>query len=188
MYTNIYICSNEEHMGLKTTLSVQIHDQAFLVHLIKSIPSSYRSINLNLNVHACRIWISLITSAPSLSLLVICRLLLFCLKRKCRFKRPGASGSACCLWTERSQVRAVASTHCTVCGKDLPLITSPRPRTVREPMALGTSFFLESVGSRCSETPHCIPQTHFFVMIFGTVGANNEYHHLEPHLVSIAFI
>jgi len=40
---------------------------------------------------------------------------------------PGASGSACRLWTERSQVRAVASTHCTMCGKDLPLITSPRP-------------------------------------------------------------
>ena len=52
----------------------------------------------------------------------------------------GASGSACRLWTERSQVRAVASTHCTVCGKDLPLITSSRPRTVREPTALGTSF------------------------------------------------
>jgi len=48
--------------------------------------------------------------------------------------------SACRLWTERSQVRAVASTHCTVCGKDLPLITSPRPRTVREPTALGTSY------------------------------------------------
>jgi hypothetical protein len=28
---------------------------------------------------------------------------------------------------------------CTMCGKDLPLITSPRPRTVREPTALGTS-------------------------------------------------
>jgi len=56
--------------------------------------------------------------------------------------RPGASGSACRLWTERSQVRAVVSTYCTVCGKDLPLITSPRPRTVREPTALGTSFFL----------------------------------------------
>ena len=54
--------------------------------------------------------------------------------------RPGASGSACRLWTERSQVRVVASTHCTVCGKDLPLITSSRPRTVREPTALGTSF------------------------------------------------
>jgi len=36
--------------------------------------------------------------------------------------RPGASGSACRLWTKRSQVRAVASTHCTMCGKDLPLI------------------------------------------------------------------
>jgi len=37
----------------------------------------------------------------------------------------------------------VASTHCMVCGKDLPLITSPRPRTVREPTALGTSFFVQ---------------------------------------------
>jgi hypothetical protein len=40
----------------------------------------------------------------------------------------------------------VASTHCTMCGKDLPLITSPRPRTVREPMALGTSFFNGELG------------------------------------------
>jgi len=61
-------------------------------------------------------------------------------RRSTQKGRPGASGSACRLWTERSQVRAVASTHCTVCGKDLPLITSPRPRTVREPTALGTSF------------------------------------------------
>jgi hypothetical protein len=57
--------------------------------------------------------------------------------------RPSASGSACRLWTERSQVRAVASTHCTMSGKDLPLITSPRPRTVRERTALSTSFFIE---------------------------------------------
>ena len=56
-----------------------------------------------------------------------------------------ASGSACRLWTERSQVRAVASTHCTVCEKDLPLITSPRPRTVREATALGTSFFFRDI-------------------------------------------
>ena len=56
--------------------------------------------------------------------------------------RPGASGSACILWTERSQVRAVASAHCTMCGKDL-LITSTRPRTVREPTALGTLLLLE---------------------------------------------
>jgi len=53
---------------------------------------------------------------------------------------PDASGSAYRLWTERSQVRAVAFTHCTVCGKDLPLITFPRPRTVREPTALGWIF------------------------------------------------
>jgi len=36
----------------------------------------------------------------------------------------------------------VASIHCTMCGKDLPLITSSRPRTVREPTALGTSFLV----------------------------------------------
>jgi hypothetical protein len=62
-------------------------------------------------------------------------------------RQPSASGSACRLWTERSQVRAVASTHCTMCGKDLPLITSPRSRTVREPTALGTSFMTLSLTS-----------------------------------------
>ena len=37
----------------------------------------------------------------------------------------------------------MVSTYCTVCEKDLPLITSPRPRIVREPTALGTSFFVQ---------------------------------------------
>jgi hypothetical protein len=37
--------------------------------------------------------------------------------------------------------RAVVSTHCTMCGKDLPLITPSDPRTVRESTTLGTSFF-----------------------------------------------
>jgi len=42
--------------------------------------------------------------------------------------------------------------HCTVCGKDLPLITSPRPRAVREPTALGTSFFYGNSGSELAST------------------------------------
>jgi hypothetical protein len=60
--------------------------------------------------------------------------------------RLSKSGSACRLWTKRSQVRAVASTHCTMCGKGLPLITSPRPRTVREPTTLGTSLCCDLWG------------------------------------------
>jgi len=33
-------------------------------------------------------------------------------------------------------IEPLQGAHCTVCGKDLPLITSPRPRAVREPTAL----------------------------------------------------
>jgi hypothetical protein len=46
------------------------------------------------------------------------------------------------MWIERSQVLAVTSTHCTMYGKDLPLVTSSRPRTVREPTTLGSSFLI----------------------------------------------